>query len=203
MNWLRPGLTWLALAAAVAVPIAAAVQSPLLASRDPVYIAACFAGIGAMAVMLMQPLLVAGYLPGLRALRGRRIHLSMGILLVGLIALHVGGLWITSPPDMIDALLLASPTPFSVWGVFAMWALLAAAALGILHRRLRLNPRRWRLGHICFAVAAVAGSLLHAIQIEGIMETMSKLALCALVLVATAMAIAKIRARGFRTRRTA
>ena len=29
------------------------------------------------------------------------------------VVIHVAGLWITSPPDMIDALLFTSPTPFS------------------------------------------------------------------------------------------
>src|SRR5262245_7786661 len=123
MRLARATLIWAALAAAVCVPIAAAAMSPQLAFRGPVYILAGFAGIIALGLMLVQPLLIAGYLPGLSSYRGRRVHHWIGGTLVAAIVVHVGGLWITSPPDMIDALLLASPTPFSLWGVIAMWAI--------------------------------------------------------------------------------
>jgi hypothetical protein len=65
----------------------------------------------------------------------------MGSLLVALVLVHVGGLLIASPPDAIDALLLRSPTPFSVWGVLAMWATFAAALLAALRERLAIRPR--------------------------------------------------------------
>ena len=64
---MRATLIWAALAAAFCVPIAAAAASPLLAWRGPVYIVAGFAGILALGLMLVQPLLVGGYLPGLSA----------------------------------------------------------------------------------------------------------------------------------------
>jgi uncharacterized membrane protein YdcZ (DUF606 family) len=86
----RVALIWVALAAAVGVPIAAAAASPLLAWRDPVYILACFAGIIGLALMLVQPLLIAGYLPGLSAYRGRRTHLWIGGALVVAVVIHVG-----------------------------------------------------------------------------------------------------------------
>ena len=113
MSPARKFLIWTALGAAIAVPIAAAATSPLLAWRDPVYIAAGFAGIVAMASLLLQPLLVGGYLPGLPAPRGRRVHRAIGGILVAAVALHVAGLWVTSPPDVVDVLLFRSPTPFS------------------------------------------------------------------------------------------
>jgi predicted ferric reductase len=177
-------LIWVALAAAIGVPIAFAAASDLLAWRDPVYILAGFAGIIALALVLIQPLLIAGYLPGLSAWRGRRAHYWIGGALVVAVLVHVGGLWITSPPDMIDALLYASPTPFSPWGVTAMWAIFAVALLAALRRRLGLRPRTWRIAHMCLAVIIVAGSVVHAMLVEGTMETMSKAALCALVLAA-------------------
>jgi predicted ferric reductase len=98
--------------------------------------------------------------------------------------IHVAGLWITSPPDMIDALLLTSPTPFSPFGVIAMWAIFAVALLAALRRRLGLRPRTWRIAHISLAIVIVAGSVVHAMLIEGAMEMVSKAALCALVLAA-------------------
>ena len=201
MRWARAALIWAALATAVAVAIAAAAASPLLAWREPVYIAAGFAGIVAMALMLFQPLLAAGYLPGLPALRGRRVHLRTGVVLVVAVVIHVVALWITSPPDVVDALLFASPTPFSAWGVIAMWAVFAAALLAALRRRLRLRPRTWRVGHTALVTVTVVGSVVHAMLIEGTMEMMSKAVLCTLVLTATVKAVADLRVWAIRTRR--
>jgi predicted ferric reductase len=189
---MRPGpLIWAALAAAICVPIAAAAVSPLLAWRGAVYILATFSGISALGLMLLQPLLAGGYLPGLSGFRGRRIHRWTGAALVLAVLVHVGGLWITSPPDMIDALLFASPTPFSPFGVIAMWAIFAVALLALLRRRLRL--RTWRLAHMSLAVVIVAGSVVHCLLVEGTMETMSKAALCALVLGAAIKVMADLR----------
>jgi uncharacterized protein (TIGR03382 family) len=184
-------LIWAALAAALCVPIAAAAASPLLAWRGPLYITAGFAGILALGLMLVQPLLAGGYLPGLSAWRGRRAHRWIGGALVVAVVIHVAGLWITSPPDMIDALVFASPTPFSPFGVMAMWAIFAVALLALFRRRLRL--RTWRIAHMSLAVVIVAGSVVHGLLIEGTMETMSKAALCALVLGATVKVMADLR----------
>ena len=193
MKLARVTLVWAALAAVVCVPIAAAATSPLLEWRDPVYILAGFAGIIALCVVLFQPLLIGGYLPGLSGRVGRRAHQWIGGALVAAVVIHVAGLWITSPPDMIDALLLVSPTPFSPFGVIAMWAIFAVALLAILRRRLGLRPRTWRIAHTLLAIVIVAGSAVHAILIEGTMETVSKAALCALVLAAAIKVIADLR----------
>jgi predicted ferric reductase len=93
---------------------------------------------------------------------------------------------------MIDALLFSSPTPFSPWGVIAMWAVFAVALLAALRRRLGLGPRKWRIVHTLLAVVIVAGSVVHGMLIEGTMETMSKAALCALVLAATMKVMADL-----------
>lgn len=181
----RAALIWVALLIAVTVPIGAAALSPLLAWRQPVYIVAGFAGVFAMVLLLLQPLLAGGALPGLPGQRGRRWHRRVGGFLVAAVVIHVGALWITSPPDVVDALLFRSPTPFSVWGVTAMWAVFAAALLAALRHRLRLRPRIWRRAHTSLAVITVIGSVVHALLIEGTMETVSKWVLCALVLAAT------------------
>ena len=109
------------------------------------------------------------------------------------IVVHVAGLWITSPPDMIDALLFSSPTPFSPWGVIAMWAIFAVALLAALRRRLGLRLRTWRIAHTSLAVVIVLGSVVHGMLVEGTMETMSKAALCALVLGATIKVMVDLR----------
>ena len=193
MSAARATLIWTALVLAILAPVAAAAASPLLAWRQPVYIAAGFAGIVALGLLLVQPLLMGGYLPGLRALRGRRAHRWIGGVLVVAVVIHVAGLWLTSPPDVVDALLFRAPTLFSPFGVIAMWAVFAAATLAVLRRRLGLRPRTWRLAHTSLAAVIVAGSAVHAILIEGTMETVSKAALCALVLIATVKVMADLR----------
>src|SRR5215813_2051659 len=181
MRLARVTLIWALLAAAVCVPIAAAAASPLLEWRGPIYILAGFAGIIALGLVLVQPLLIGGYLPGLSGYRGRRAHHWIGGALVAAVVVHVAGLWITSPPDMIDALTFTSPTPFSPFGVIAMWAIFAAALLAALRRRLRLRPQTWRIAHMSLAVVIVAATVLHAVLIEGAMEMVTKVALCVLV----------------------
>src|SRR5436190_3814547 len=178
MSLARVTLIWALLAAAIFVPIAAAAASPLLEWRGPVYILAGFAGIIGLGLILVQPLLIGGYLPGLSARIGRRAHRWIGGALVMAVVIHVGGLWITSPPDMIDALLFSSPTPFSPWGVVAMWAIFAVALLAALRGRLGLRLRTWRIAHMSLAVVIVVGGVVHAMLVQGTMETMSKAALC-------------------------
>lgn len=194
VSFTRLLLVWGVLSAAIVVPLALSASSPLLAWRQPIYVAAGFAGGVALALLLLQPLLVGAHLPGLSSRHGRRAHRWFGAALVAAITAHVVGLWITSPPDVIDALLFRSPTPFSAWGVLAMWAIFGAAGLAACHKRLRLRPHTWRFGHTTLIIVAVIGSVVHALLIEGTMEIVSKVGLCVLVITATAKTVADRRA---------
>ena len=196
MGAVRATLVWAALGTAIAGPVAIAATSPLLAWRDPVYIAAGFAGVMALALVFVQPLLAGGALPGLAGIRGRRAHRATGALLVAAVVIHVAGLWLTSPPDVIDALLFASPTPFSAFGVVAMWAVFAAAAMAAFRRRLALRPPAWRRGHTSLVTIAALGAVIHALLIEGTMGPLSKAALSALALGALAWTLATRRVPG-------
>ena len=178
---------WGVLLAVTAFALGAAATSPLLEWRDPVYIAAGLFGVVAMAFLAIQPLLAAGRLRGLSLQRSRRIHRLMGAALVAAVILHVAGLWITSPPDMIDALTFTSPTPFSNWGVIAMWAVFVAALLALCRRRVGL--RVFRIAHTALVVLVVITSCIHALLIEGTMETVSKVILCVFVLLVTAKVV--------------
>lgn len=191
MGAVRTIIIWLSLVAVVTLPIGLAATNELLAWRDPIYIGAGFAGIIGLALLMLQPLLAAGILPRLAEPLGRRIHRFAGSLLVIAVIGHVVGLWITSPPDVVDALLFRSPTSFSVWGVVAMWAVFATAILAIF----RLNFRRlaWKRLHGALAIVIVLGTAIHAILIDGTMEPISKAILCALAIVATGYALVKLR----------
>lgn len=186
---MRGALIWAGLGLAIAVPLWVAATSPLLAWRDPIYIGAAFAGVIGLALILLQPLLVGGWLPGVP---GRKAHRWVGMALLAMVVAHVAGLFWTSPPDVIDALVFDSPTPFSVWGVVAMWAVFASAVLVAWRRRLRV--RSFRLAHTALAVVIVVGTVVHAALVEGTMGEASKAVLCALVLAATVKAVVDLRA---------
>lgn len=180
---MRRILIWGGLGLALALPLAVAATSPLLAWRDAVYITACFAGIVGMEVLLLQPLLAGRSLPGLSPRLSRRLHAAGGALLVAAVAVHVGGLAVTSPPDVVDALLLRAPTAFSVFGVVALWGVVATAVLALARRG--LSAAAWRIAHLSLAAVIATGSAIHAILIDGTMGTVTKIALCVLVAAAT------------------
>lgn len=189
----RSVLFWAGLAVVLGIPIFAALTSPLLQWRQPIYIVAGFAGVLALCLLLVQPLAIGRYLPNIDPLRSRTLHRWIGVLLVGLVIIHVGGLWLTSPPDVIDALLFRSPTPFSVWGVIAMWCVFATALLASLRRRFRIKHHIWQRLHTGLALVIIAGTVTHAMLIEGTMETWSKAALAVLAIVATLKVIIDLR----------
>ena len=171
---------WGVVLAVMAVPLIIAAQSPLLQWRQPIYILSGFAGVLGLALLFVQPLLARGALGGLTPARSRQIHIWGGALLCVTLVVHVGGLWITSPPDVVDALLFRSPTPFSFWGVVAMWSVIVTALLAATRRRLRLRPETWRRAHLSLAVLTVGCTIVHALWIDGTMGTASKVGLCVL-----------------------
>ncbi|MGC1496530.1 MAG: ferric reductase-like transmembrane domain-containing protein [Sulfitobacter sp.] len=165
----------------MAVPLTFAATSPLLAWRDPIYIIAGFAGVLAMVLLLLQPLLAGKRLSGIYPKHARTLHQMIGGLIVGAVLVHLIGLWITSPPDVVDALLFRSPTGFSVWGVIAMWALLGSALIAIFRKRLRVRPKVWLRIHTALGCVIVTGTILHSLLIQGTMEPISKILLSAIL----------------------
>lgn len=182
-----------ALAVVMLAPLWIAVTSPLLAGRDVVYIIGGFAGILALILLLIQPLLAAGFVPGLNPVQARRWHQRTGSALVIALALHIIGLYLTSPPDMIDALLLVAPTLYSIFGVIGMWALILIVLLVVARSRLGMRVTMWRVVHNTLAVVVVVASVTHALMIEGAMGPLSKLILCLCVLAATAVVTVQLR----------
>lgn len=182
---IRAFFVWSAFVAAFIIPIFVAALSPQLQWRDPIYIVAGFAGVIAMSLLFIQPIMIGEYLSGLSARTYRKVHRLVGGVLVGAVLLHVIGLWITSPPDVIDALLFASPTQFSIWGVIAMWAVFISALLAMSRKRFRIKLRIWRIAHMALALTIVSGSVAHAMLIEGTMGIVSKTVICVFVVLAT------------------
>lgn len=198
-----PPIIWAVILIAATVPIGAAAFSPYLAWRGPIYIVAGFAGVLAMTLLLFQPLLAGGYIPDVPTRIRRRAHRAVGVTLVLAVVVHVVGLWITSPPDAVDALLFRAPTQFSAWGTIAMWTLFGAALLALLLKRLRLQWWLWRLAHTSLAAVTVIGSVIHALLIEGTMEPVTKALLCAVVAAATVKVLFDLRVWTTEARRKA
>ncbi|CAA9329990.1 MAG: hypothetical protein AVDCRST_MAG90-1438 [uncultured Microvirga sp.] len=186
-------LGWAGVAAVMIAPVVIAALSPYLESRSVPYIVGGFAGIVGLSLLFLQPLLPAGYLAGSKGPAGRRWHQWLGVAIVLAVALHVGGLYLASPADTIDALLLVSPTPFSVYGVVAMWGVVATAILVLFRRWLGLRIAAWRLIHNGLAAIVVVATVIHALQIEGAMEPGSKWMLCIAVLATTCVAFLDLR----------
>ena len=182
---LKAVFPWIFLTLVLGGAVVLSLMSPYLAFRQSVYIAAGLAGVLGLCVMVLQPLLVTGVLPGAEGRRGRWLHFLAGVGLVVLVVAHVGGLWLTSPPDVIDALMFRSPTPFAPFGVVAMWAVFLAGLLGL-----------WRRAHTGFVAVAVIGTVAHAVLIEGTMEPVSKAVASMTVVLATAYAIRHRRSWG-------
>lgn len=186
-------LVWVVVLALMGAPLLIAATSPLLEGREAVYILGGLAGVFALALLILQPLLAAGYLPGMNVAQARRWHQWTGTALVTALALHVVGLYLTSPPDMIDALLLVAPTLYSIFGVVGMWGVILIVLLVMARSRLPLKPASWRTLHNLLALVVVIASVVHALMIDGAMGSLSKLILCIAVLVATTVVTVQLR----------
>lgn len=180
---------WAALLFVGVGPVIVATMSPLLEWRSWVYILAGFSGVVSLSLLMAQPVLAAGMVPDLSRVSGRYLHRWTGGALLVCVLVHVAGLWITSPPDVIDALLFVSATPFSIWGVIALWSIVITALLAVLRHKLPLHQSQWRNTHRALAVVTASGSVVHAMMIEGTMGTVSKTLLCVIIVIATAVAV--------------
>ena len=176
---------WIVVVSIAAAPVIAAAANPLQGGREMLWIMGGMAGVVALCLLFVQPLLMAAAPPLLAAREGVHWHRWGGIAIVAVVALHVGALYAYSPDDMTDALLLVAPTPFSLYGVISLWCLVLMAVLVATRRLLRFGYRLWRILHSVLAVAVVGAGAIHAIQIEGVMEEYSKLSVCIAALAAT------------------
>ncbi|WP_210168274.1 ferric reductase-like transmembrane domain-containing protein [Aureimonas sp. Leaf454] len=177
-----------------------AAASPLQGSRDVVWVVGGMAGVVALSLLFLQPILITGFLSPRRLTQERRWHRWIGSAIVVLVLLHVVGLYVTSPEDIMDALLLVSPTPFAVYGVMGLAGVVLTAGLAIVRRSLPLWI--WQSVHTVLAGVIVAGSIVHALLIEGVMEETSKLLLCVSLGAATSVALLITARKAWTARKT-
>lgn len=194
---------WLIVAAIAAVPVIAAALSPLQRGRETLWIIGGMAGVVALSLLFVQPLFTATAPVLTAARKGISWHRWGGVAIIAMVGLHVGALYAYSPEDVMDALLLVAPTPFSLYGVIGLWCVILTGVLAAARRRLRLGHRRWRIAHSVLAVAIVSATAVHAVLIEGAMEEISKLAICFAALATTTFGAVEINVLGPLRRRRA
>lgn len=193
-------LLWLVVAVLAAGPFFAAVASPLLKGRDAIWVMGGLAGVAALGLLLVQPMLAVGVRAGTLPRAARIWHRWTGIAIAGLTVLHVAALYAYSPDDILDVLLFVSPTPFSVYGMIGLCGVVLTILVVALRRPLGLKPAHWRVVHSALAVVIVLAGAVHAFMIDGAMEPMSKLALCLAAVTATVVAVVSVNSGLLRSR---
>lgn len=188
-------LVWAVVALCVVIPLGMAAANPLQASREAIWIVGGMAGVVALGLLLLQPVLAGDLLPDLPRRTARRWHRWIGLAIVAAILVHVGGLYLYSPSDITDALLLVAPTLFAVYGVIGLWGAVLTFALVALRSRTGLSHAVWRIVHTTLAAVVVGASIAHAVLIEGAMESISKAILCGLIALATLVVLWRTYAR--------
>ncbi|MGQ7847254.1 ferric reductase-like transmembrane domain-containing protein [Granulosicoccus sp. 3-233] len=182
-------ILWGAAVCMLVLPLTLAMLSPLQAGREFTYVTGALAGVLALSLLFVQPMLAAGFLPGLGTSRARRWHRRLGLVLLAAVALHILGLYLASPDDMRDALLLVAPTPFSLYGVVALVAVALTGLSAALRSRFRSRIHHWNRIHSALTVVVVTATLVHAWMIDGTMNGLSKMIACAVIAVATIAAL--------------
>jgi predicted ferric reductase len=156
------------------VPVVASAFSPLQEGRDATWIAGAVAGILALSLLVPQVLLPTPWLAGLDL----PLHRVLGIGVAGLVVAHVLALYLYSPDDVRDALVLAVPT-HSRLGVLSAWTVLLSVGLALARRRLALTYSDWQILHAALAVAIVGTAVGHTVMIRGTLDGPAELLLCA------------------------
>ena len=178
-----------AAAVLLALPLAVALTDGHLAGQSAALVISTAAAALAVSALALQPLLA-----GLGRLRRHRM---LGGVALGLVLLHLGGLYIESPEDTTFALSLDGPTRGRM-AALATAALIAVVALGVLRARLPMGGVTWRILHGFLAALAIGLGFGHAVLTDGALDgagTVLLLAFAAVALLGVAGAFAARRRR--------
>jgi len=138
----KPG--WVLITLLLVAPAALSLLSPLQVGRDFWWIVGALAGIVALSLVVLQVLLTTPWLIGILDTSTMRLHRLLGLAVAGVVIAHVLGLYLYSPDDVSDALVLAAPT-HSRLGVLSAWCVLLSVALALARRRLGLTYSDWQI----------------------------------------------------------
>ena len=127
-----------AAAALLALPLVIALTDGHLSGQPTALVISTAAAALAVSALVLQPLLAGG---------GRlRWHRVLGAVALGLVLVHLGGLFVVGAEDTLFALSLDGPTRGRM-ATLATIALIAVVALGVLRARLPMAGVTWRILH--------------------------------------------------------
>lgn len=182
----KPG--WVLITLLLVAPAALSLLSPLQVGRDFWWIVGALAGIVALSLVVLQVLLTTPWLIGILDTSTMRLHRLLGLAVAGVVIAHVLGLYLYSPDDVSDALVLAAPT-HSRLGVLSAWCVLLSVALALARRRLGLTYSDWQILHAALAVFVVATAVGHTLMIRGTLDGPLEIALCLAAVAAVSGAV--------------
>jgi predicted ferric reductase len=171
------------------LPTVLAATSPLQTGRDTIWIVGTLAGVLAMSLLVMQVLLPSGWLNFLVNDHKITWHRVLGISITVLVLAHVVGLYLYSPDDIGDALILAAPT-YSRLGVLSAGCLLLSLVLALARQKLPLIYTDWQILHSALAVAVVGTAIAHVAMLQGTLDGFAEGLLCGSIAIAVVMSIA-------------
>ncbi len=145
----------------LALPLAVALTDAHLAGQPAALVISTAAAALAVSALALQPLLA-----GTGKLRWHRV---LGGVALGLVLVHLGGLFIVGAEDTLFALSLDGPTRGRM-ATLATAALIAVVALGVLRRKLPLDGATWRILHGFLAGMVILLGFGHAVLTDGALD---------------------------------
>lgn len=184
---MRRGVVLGGVAAVAGVPFSIALGDAHLSDAPALMVlstATAAMSVGAMAVQ-----------PWLTALRPRvtrlREHGVLGLVVVGLVLVHIGALLVSEPDDALFAMSWNGPTRARM-ALLATVLLLATAGLGVMRRRLRLDAVTWRVLHASLAALSIALGVGHAVLTDGALDEEGTVVLLTLGIVGVGGAVTRL-----------
>ncbi|MGJ3245162.1 MAG: ferric reductase-like transmembrane domain-containing protein [Elainellaceae cyanobacterium] len=187
---LQRRLGQIVLSTLVLLPTLLAALSPLQVGRAPLWVLGTLAGVLSLSLLVVQVLLPTKWLNMFVGQQNLGWHRILGISVTGLVIAHIVGLYLYSPDDIGDALILAAPT-YSRLGVLSFWCLLLSMILAFARHKLQLVYSDWQILHSVLAVAIVGTAVAHVMLLQGALDGFAEGLLCGSVMVAVLAAIVR------------
>ena len=175
----------------LALPLVLALTDAHLSGQPAALVISTAAAALAVSALVLQPLLAgAGRL---------RWHRVLGAVALGLVLVHLGGLFVVGAEDTLFALSLDGPTRGRM-ATLATAALIAVVALGVLRARLPMAGATWRILHGFLAALVIGLGFGHAVLTDGALDGIGTPLLLAFATVALLGVLSAFAARRRRAR---
>ena len=175
----------------LALPLVLALTDAHLSGQPAALVISTAAAALAVSALVLQPLLAgAGRL---------RWHRVLGAVALGLVLVHLGGLFVVGAEDTLFALSLDGPTRGRM-ATLATAALIAVVALGVLRSRLPMAGATWRILHGFLAALVIGLGFGHAVLTDGALDGVGTPLLLAFATVALLGVLSAFAARRRRAR---